>query len=228
MKYKKILDCFAKTKGLHIMGSVRLPSGNISPINLDLVRVFSDHKRLEIIGKALAKEIKKMNVDVIAGVATAGIPLATVASYWSGKPFVYIRNKPDLRTKEVIQGHYARGQKAVLLDDIVGSGITKKTALNNVRGKLDIKHILSLVSVDKHYRPNWRSWTKKQNIELTYLIDWTEMTKYLIKKKTLDKKAGTFLLKFLKNQKWHQNKKMWKQYTEWKNETGLKTGDPII
>lgn len=228
MKYKKILDCFAQTKGLHLMGSIKLPSGNISPLNLDLVRVFSEPKHLEIIGKALAREIKKMKVDLIAGVATAAIPLAASASYWSGLPFVYVRKKPDLRTREVIQGSYKKGQRAVLIDDIIGAGGTKKAVLENVKGKLVIKDILVLIDAGKNYQPNWRSWTKIRKIRLKYFITWTELTRYLIKKGFLDKQAGFFLLKFLKNQKWHKDKKLWQEYLQWKKQTRLKTGEPLV
>ena len=59
------------------------------------------------------------NVDVIAGVATAGIPHAAYVAERLQKPLVYVRSKPkDHGRGRQIEGVLKAGQKVVVIDDL--------------------------------------------------------------------------------------------------------------
>lgn len=63
------------------------------------------------------------DVDVIAGVATAGIPHAAYVAERLQKPLVYVRYKPkDHGRGRQIEGVLKAGQKVVVIDDLLSTG----------------------------------------------------------------------------------------------------------
>ncbi len=63
------------------------------------------------------------NVDVIAGVATAGIPQGAIVADELGLPFVYVRSKPKGHGMEnLIEGTIEEGKKVVLIEDLISTG----------------------------------------------------------------------------------------------------------
>jgi orotate phosphoribosyltransferase len=63
------------------------------------------------------------SVEVIAGTATAGIPHAAWVAELLGLPMVYIRSKPKDHGKgNQIEGHLIKGQKTVVIDDLLSTG----------------------------------------------------------------------------------------------------------
>lgn len=63
------------------------------------------------------------DVDVIAGVATAGIPHAAYVAERLEKPLVYVRSKPkDHGRGKQIEGVLKKGQKVVVIDDLLSTG----------------------------------------------------------------------------------------------------------
>lgn len=63
------------------------------------------------------------DVDVIAGVATAGIPHAAYVAERLQKPLVYVRSKPkDHGRGRQIEGVLKAGQKVVVIDDLLSTG----------------------------------------------------------------------------------------------------------
>ena len=109
---KKILDAIVETRNYHVTGPVISPSGNKCPIIIAMSMVISDPKRLEIIANAMASLVKKLPVDVIVGIPTAGLPLATAVSMLTKLPLLWVRDKPDPRTGS-IEGEYKPGQRAI-------------------------------------------------------------------------------------------------------------------
>ena len=63
------------------------------------------------------------DVDVIAGVATAGIPHTAYVAERLQKPLVYVRSKPkDHGRGRQIEGVLKAGQKVVVIDDLLSTG----------------------------------------------------------------------------------------------------------
>ncbi len=63
------------------------------------------------------------DVDVIAGVATAGIPQGALVADELGLPFIYVRSKPKGHGMEnMIEGTVQKGQKIVLVEDLISTG----------------------------------------------------------------------------------------------------------
>lgn len=74
------------------------------------------------------------DVDVIAGVATAGIPHAAYVAERLQKPLVYVRSKPkDHGRGKQIEGVLKKGQKVVVIDDLLSTGGSALRAVQAVQ-----------------------------------------------------------------------------------------------
>lgn len=74
------------------------------------------------------------DVDVIAGVATAGIPHAAYVAERLQKPLVYVRSKPkDHGRGRQIEGVLKAGQKVVVIDDLLSTGGSALKAVKAVK-----------------------------------------------------------------------------------------------
>ncbi|NJM93554.1 MAG: orotate phosphoribosyltransferase [Cytophagales bacterium] len=61
--------------------------------------------------------------EVIAGVATAGIPQGALVAEALGLPFAYVRAKPkDHGMENLIEGTIMAGQKVVVIEDLISTG----------------------------------------------------------------------------------------------------------
>lgn len=104
------------------------------------VRSFICNKFVEIIRN------KYPNAEVIAGVATGAIAHGVLVADRLGLPFIYIRSKPKCHGLEnLIEGDLKRGQKVVVIEDLISTGdssLKAAEAVNNfgaiVEGMLSI------------------------------------------------------------------------------------------
>lgn len=100
-------------------------SGIKSPIYTDNRKTisFPDARRIIIDGLAALIKEQYPNVEVIGGVATAGIPHAAWVAEKLDLPMIYVRSKPkDHGTGKQIEGVLAAGQKVALIDDLISTG----------------------------------------------------------------------------------------------------------
>jgi orotate phosphoribosyltransferase len=75
------------------------------------------------VGLATAIRQNFPGVEVIAGVATAGIPQGALVADELQLPFVYVRPKPKEHGMEnLIEGKVTKGQKVIVVEDLVSTG----------------------------------------------------------------------------------------------------------
>lgn len=73
-------------------------------------------------------------VDVIAGVATAGIPQGALVAEELGLPFIYVRSKSKGHgLQNMIEGKIEKGQKVLLIEDLVSTGGSSLAAAEALR-----------------------------------------------------------------------------------------------
>ena len=100
-------------------------SGWNSPIYCDN-RITLSHPAIRIyIKKALAEAIKTNfpEVEVIAGVATAGIAQGALVADELNLPFIYVRPEPKNHGMgNQIEGQLQPGKKVVMLEDLISTG----------------------------------------------------------------------------------------------------------
>lgn len=73
-------------------------------------------------------------VDVIAGVATAGIPQGALVAQELGLPFIYVRAKAkEHGTGSLIEGEIVEGQRVVVIEDLISTGKSSLQAVDALR-----------------------------------------------------------------------------------------------
>jgi len=118
-------------------GDFVLSSGRRSPYYIDLRLLPSYPSALERIAEmyveVLENEVGLGNLKV-AGIPTAGLPLATAVSLRARLPLIYVRETPKLHGEmKMIEGALSRGDTVVLIDDLVTTGGSLLKAAEAVR-----------------------------------------------------------------------------------------------
>lgn len=125
-------------------------SGIKSPVYCDNRLLISTVESREFIIKAFSEEVKKLNVDVIAGTATAGIPWAAWIAQELRLPLVYVRSSSkDHGRQNAIEGAVKPGQKTVLIEDLISTGKSSIAAAKKLEeADVEVKTILSIFTYD--------------------------------------------------------------------------------
>lgn len=111
-------------------------SGLKSPIYCDNRKTLSHPKVRTFIKTSFADVVSEefAHCDVIAGVATAGIPHGVLVADVLNKPFIYVRDKPKGHGLEnLIEGRLERGQKVVVIEDLISTGGSSLKAVKAIR-----------------------------------------------------------------------------------------------
>ncbi len=92
------------------------------------VRTYIRQRLSEVINEEL------IGVNLIAGVATAGIPQGVLVAQELGLPFAYVRSAPkDHGMNNMIEGEVKEGQKVVVVEDLVSTGKSSLKAVEALR-----------------------------------------------------------------------------------------------
>lgn len=100
-------------------------SGWKSPVYCDNRLALSYPEIRTYIKENLSKVVASLypETECIAGVATAGIPQGTLVAEHLNLPFIYVRPKPkEHGMGNLIEGKITRGQKVVLIEDLISTG----------------------------------------------------------------------------------------------------------
>ncbi len=111
-------------------------SGLRSPIYCDNRVTLSYPEIRTFIKKQLTEAVNNgyEKPDVIAGVATAGIPQGVLIAQELDLPFIYVRSaKKSHGMTNQIEGYYEKGQKVVVVEDLVSTGKSSLLAVDALR-----------------------------------------------------------------------------------------------
>lgn len=100
-------------------------SGWKSPIYCDNRRILSFPFTRDFIKSELCNVVFEHfpNAEVLAGVATAGIPWGAMAADQLKLPYIYVRPKPkEHGLGNQIEGFYTPGQKVLVIEDLISTG----------------------------------------------------------------------------------------------------------
>ena len=100
-------------------------SGWKSPIYCDNRKVLSFPFIRDFIKSEMCNVVfeKYPEVDLLAGVATAGIAWGAMVADQLKLPYIYVRPKPKGHgLANQIEGHFEKGQKVVVIEDLISTG----------------------------------------------------------------------------------------------------------
>ena len=123
-------------------------SGWNSPIYCDNRKTLSYPEIRNYIRQGLAAIIKNRfkGANLIAGVATAGIPHGVLVAEELGLPFIYVRSKTKEHGKQnKIEGFFEKEQSVILIEDLISSGKSSLDAAEALRDEgLKVKGMASI------------------------------------------------------------------------------------
>jgi orotate phosphoribosyltransferase len=110
-------------------------SGIKSPIYCDNRIVLSHPEARNIVKEALVKKALQFGeFDVIAGVATAGIPHGALLADAMNMPFIYVRSKAKEHGRQnLIEGEIKGGERVLVIEDLISTGGSSVKAIESVR-----------------------------------------------------------------------------------------------
>ncbi|MCK4714016.1 MAG: orotate phosphoribosyltransferase, partial [Candidatus Aenigmarchaeota archaeon] len=135
---REIAKLLLKTKAVTLSTSKPFTwaSGIHSPIYTDNRVLLSHPIERRVVIDAFVEEIQNEcpDFDVIAGVATSGIPWASWVAEEMDKPLVYVRGKKkDHGRENLIEGRLEKGRKVVVIEDLISTGGSSVSAVEAIR-----------------------------------------------------------------------------------------------
>ncbi|MEM2478348.1 MAG: orotate phosphoribosyltransferase [Thermoproteota archaeon] len=118
------------------IGEFKLTSGGLSPYYVDLRILISRPRLFERLVDSYIGKIRSIgeDFDIVAGVETAGIPIATLISYKTGIPMVYARGtERGHGTGKMVEGELREGSRVVIVDDVLTTGRSIDNAARTIR-----------------------------------------------------------------------------------------------
>jgi uridine monophosphate synthetase len=137
---------------LHRIGAIRfgdfvLKDGRHSPIYVDLRVLIAVPPVLRQVASAMVQRATALRYDCLAGIPYAGLPLAVAMSLENGRPLIYPRKEAKTYgTGRLIEGVFERGDRALVIDDVITTGGAKLEAIAPLReAGLIVEDILVVV-----------------------------------------------------------------------------------
>jgi orotate phosphoribosyltransferase len=162
-------------------------SGWKSPIYCDNRLALSYPEIRTFIKEHLSNAIKKhfSKAECIAGVATAGIPQGALVADNLSLPFIYVRPKPkEHGMGNLIEGKITKGQKVVLVEDLISTGGSSLKAAQAVReAGFDV---IGMVAIFTYGFDAAKENFNKEGIQLVCLSDFNHLLQEAVSKNYLD------------------------------------------
>jgi orotate phosphoribosyltransferase len=179
-------------------------SGRKGPIYCDNRLILSYTNERQKIVNAFVDliEERKLEFDVVAGVATGAIAWAALVATKTKKPMIYIRGAAKDHGKEnLIEGKLEKGQKVLVIEDLVntgGSSVDACKAVMDAGGK-----VVACVAVFTYNHADAHKKFSDAGIALFTLSDFDALVKAAISKKYISEEDKKSL------DEWHNAPKEW-------------------
>jgi orotate phosphoribosyltransferase len=145
--------------------------------------------------------------DVIAGVATGGIPQGVLIAQELGLPFIYVRSAAKGHGMgNMVEGAYEKGQRVVVVEDLISTGGSSLKAVESLKeAGLDVRGLAAIFTYG--FKVAQDSF-KKAGCPFITLTDYTILIEQALKSNYISQNDLTHL------QNWRDNPSEWMQTAE--------------
>lgn len=175
-------------------------SGIKSPIYCDNRLTLTSPKVRDDVENALALVIKENYPDcqVLMGTSTAGIAHAAITAHIMGLPMGYVRSgAKDHGRQNQIEGRLEKGQKVVVVEDLISTGGSVIEVVNVLREAG--AEILGIVSIFTYGMQKGIDRLKEANVKNISLSDFDAIVTVAAKTGYIEEKDKERLIKFRNN-----------------------------
>ena len=142
------------------------------------------------------------DAEVIAGVATAGIPHGALIADLLSLPFIYVRSKPkEHGMGNQIEGVLQAGQKVVVIEDLISTGKSSMEAVQAIQEAG--AEVIGLCSVFTYGFDIAKDLFEKAGIKTCSLSNYNALIELALEKKTITAEEAASL------QQWRENPSSW-------------------
>jgi len=181
-------------------GVYLLSSGKASPYYVDLrvIPSFPDAFKeiCDFYANTITEQIGLKTFDRIAGIPLAGIPFASQIAYNLKKPFLYVRKDIKQHGRERrVEGILVSGERVLLLDDLLTTGLTLQKAVDSVRAEGGIV-TETVVFLDRE--EGGKQLLEKNGLKVHSLLEISEIANTLFETGAIDQESLKTILKQIK------------------------------
>jgi len=184
-------------------------SGILSPVYTDnrLLMAYPG-KWKEVIDSFTSIIINKIgiqNVDVICGTSTAGIPHAAYLSEKLGLPLIYVKSKKEEYGKHtIIEGNMRRGDRVLIIEDLVSSGGSSISASSVIREAGGI--VENCLAILTYGMKEATKCFEREKVELITLTDLNTLLKVAVTERYITLKEQDTILNWVDDPRsWEKN-----------------------
>jgi len=170
-------------------------SGWKSPIYCDNRRVLSFPFVRDFIKSELCNVIFEQypDAEVLAGVATAGIPWGAMAADQLKLPYIYVRPKPkEHGLGNQIEGFYSAGQKVLVIEDLISTGKSSLQVVDVLRNVG--AEVVGMVSIFNYGFAVAENAFAEAKVKYSSLTDYTSLIELALEKRQVTSEMEKVLL----------------------------------
>ncbi|MBS3137921.1 orotate phosphoribosyltransferase [Candidatus Woesearchaeota archaeon] len=182
----------------------RYVSGILSPIYCDnrILLSYPDKRKIIVESYLALLEREDVQFDVVAGVATAGIPWAAMIANRLDKPLIYVRaEKKEHGKQNAIEGELGIGQRVLVVEDLISTGGSSLKAVQQIRDAQGI--VDNCIAIMNYEFEDSRNKFNEKGCTLLSLTNFSALSKKVLDRKYIN------LADYNKIKEWNTIPKEW-------------------
>jgi orotate phosphoribosyltransferase len=180
--------------GMVRLGRFKLTSGLESPYYIDLRQMYSYPELIEKLVNELLSLINFEEYDVVVGIATSGMVIASFLACKLRKPLSYVRiEKKAHGTQALVEGN-VKGKKCVIIDDVATTGGSIEHAFYSIKEVGGVP-LAAMVIVDREQGAKEK--VERLGVKFYSYIKASDIFKYLYEEKLVSEEQYREVLSYI-------------------------------
>lgn len=183
-------------------GSFKIKSGAISPYYIDMARVLSAPKQLDVIAEVAAEKIKQIStsdpINKLASIELKGALIVPSIGIKTDMPCIIVRKEEKAYgvTGRIAGADVIKGDNVLFFDDVISEGLSKIEGIKPlVELGANVKHMLVVVNREHGGKEN----LEKLGYQVHALAKITDIVNSLYANKHISKEEADKVLDYVKH-----------------------------